>query len=445
MSEEKKEIRLSKATKELGIGIDHIVDYLNGRGIQVVKNPNSKIPVDAFTLLMKEFAPDSLARQEANEITREKYKRENTILEANEPGFIKVGRNGDSDDEIQQQLPDIKRKASEKPKPVEGKPDIIKDQVVKAQGPNILDKIDLSPLERPRKKGLYIAENINLKSTKESDKNFENLNYKGDQGKFQEYIKQLKDKKHIILQGPPGTGKTFLSIMLATYLAEGRKDNYKIVQFHPSYGYEEFVEGIRLTETGGFKVQNGIFRDICKEASQRLNEKFILIIDEINRGNVSKIFGELLFLLENRSEKIILPHSKTAFSVPNNLYVIGTMNTADRSLAFVDFAIRRRFRFITLLPDYELLSALLIPKEGNENLVRIFPRNLKLFNKRINDNSSLGKDYQIGISYFVQQHFSIETLNAIWVYEISPLLEEYFYDDPQQIIDLKEILFKDLS
>ena len=166
----------------------------------------------------------------------------------------------------------------------------------------------------------------------------------------------LKEKKQVIFQGPPGTGKTYVAQELAQYIA-GSKDRVTLVQFHPSYAYDDFVQGYRPTtlENGqpGFRLTDGpLLRAAHRAALDKSGARHFLIIDEINRGNISKVFGEMYFLLEYRNHKINLQYSsEDEFSLPENLYIIGTMNTADRSIALVDLALRRRFYFVEFHPD----------------------------------------------------------------------------------------------
>ena len=177
---------------------------------------------------------------------------------------------------------------------------------------------------------------------------------------FKKIVSLLKAKKNIILEGAPGVGKTFLARKIAYQLIGFVKDeNIEMVQFHQSYSYEDFVQGIRPSEEGGFERRNGIFFDFCSKARRSPDQQFVFIIDEINRGNISKILGELMMLIEADKRKkqyaIKLTYSNEddeRFFVPENVYLIGCMNTADRSLAIVDYALRRRFRFCPIKPEF---------------------------------------------------------------------------------------------
>ncbi len=272
---------------------------------------------------------------------------------------------------------------------------------------------------------------------------------------LERYVQLLGRKKQIIFQGPPGTGKSYLANILLKLITGDNRDQYEKVQFHPSYSYEDFVQGLRPKLEGtGIDRLDGIFNLLCGRATRALNnntgKKFVILIDEINRGNLSKIFGELLYLLEYRSEKIKLTYSpELDFSIPENLYIIGTMNTADRSLALVDYALRRRFAFIDLAPDYDILRRKMVVDNGvdKEKLIQ----NLKFLNETICNNLSLGPGFQIGHSYFLRRSngavevITIELLNIIWAYELEPLLLEYYFDSPKEVETLKEIFFNGMS
>ena len=231
-------------------------------------------------------------------------------------------------------------------------------------------------------------------------------------GHFTRLLKSIKSGKNLILQGPPGTGKTFIARRIAWYLI-GRKDNRNIemVQFHQSYAYEDFVEGFRPTKEGGFDLKPGVFRRFCERALDNSDKPHVFIIDEINRGNLSRVFGELLMLIEadKRSETyaVMLPYSDTLFHVPDNVYLLGMMNTADRSLALVDYALRRRFAFGTLQPAYateygrEAFEQHLAEKGADHSLARRICDRVGKLNEKIAKDKELGRGFCIGHSYFV--------------------------------------------
>lgn len=264
---------------------------------------------------------------------------------------------------------------------------------------------------------------------------------------YSQLINLLKIKKNIILQGAPGVGKTFAAKRLA-YSILGSKDNsrVKIVQFHQSYGYEDFILGYRPIENG-FELKYGPFYNFCKMAEKYpTNEKFFFIIDEINRGKLSKIFGELLMLIEpdKRGDEIELLYETKPFSVPKNVYIIGMMNTADRSIAMIDYALRRRFAFYDFMPAFESNGF----KEYQNNLNNKKFNNLidKIIelNTVISNDNCLGSGFQIGHSYFVEndKNFKVtdEWLNCVVEYEILPLLKEYWFDEPANIEKWSHIL-----
>lgn len=258
-----------------------------------------------------------------------------------------------------------------------------------------------------------------------------------------EVIEVLGNKRQVILQGPPGTGKTFLARKLARFLAPS--ENVRLVQFHPSYAYEDFIQGYRpVSKEFGltFEVKDGVFVELARKAQDNPAQNFILIIDEINRGNLAKVFGELYFLLEYRDEEVILQYgnSKEPFKLPTNLKIIGTMNTADRSIASLDAAIRRRFAFIDLKPDVKPVGDVLSLWLA-ENSLPTYINDIHVYiNERINDSR-----FKLGPSYFMRKDI-VKTLDYVWNYEIMPQLNEIFFEDQSQLeeFELRRVL-KDLG
>jgi 5-methylcytosine-specific restriction protein B len=265
---------------------------------------------------------------------------------------------------------------------------------------------------------------------------------------FHLMLDSLRQKKNLILQGPPGVGKTFVARELSyALLGEKNSSRIKWAQFHQSYSYEDFVQGFRPTDKGSFELKDGIFYQFCRMAQRdRERRPFVFVIDEINRGNMSKIFGELLMLLEpdkrGPSFAIPLTYSKDGdetFFVPENLYLIGMMNTADRSLAMVDYALRRRFRFINLEPAFgsEGFREQLRRGSADDTLIgRIVNRFVELNEHIASDAKHLGPAYTIGHSYFCIREGMIaneEWYRRIVEWEIKPLIEEYWFDDPTTV------------
>ena len=262
---------------------------------------------------------------------------------------------------------------------------------------------------------------------------------------FTRLLTSIKSRKNLILQGPPGTGKTFIARRIAWCLI-GRKDNVPIemVQFHQSYAYEDFVQGYRPTDAGGFELKDGVFHRFCERARANSDTPHVFIIDEINRGNLSRIFGELLMLIEadKRSEDyaVALIYSDEQFHVPENVFILGMMNTADRSLALVDYALRRRFAFETLEPAYGTnygraeFEKYLMDKGTDQDLARRISHRMDKLNETIRNDKELGRGFQIGHSYFVPGDG--DTPSEDWYKhivdtQIAPLLREYWFDSPE--------------
>lgn len=249
-------------------------------------------------------------------------------------------------------------------------------------------------------------------------------------------IARLKTKKNLVLQGAPGVGKTFTAKRLA-YAMMGIKDDSRIelIQFHQNYSYEDFIMGYK-PRGDGFELENGVFYRFCQKAANHPDEDYFFIIDEINRGNMSKIFGELLMLIENdyRGTKATLAYSGTQFSVPKNLYLIGMMNTADRSLAMIDYALRRRFSFYEMEPGYSSEGFRSYQEKLDNETFDSLVELIKELNREISNDSSLGKGFRIGHSYFCgQKECTDEWMNAVVYYDIIPMLSEYWFDEPTKI------------
>lgn len=269
---------------------------------------------------------------------------------------------------------------------------------------------------------------------------------------FEGIIKRLKRKKNIILQGAPGVGKTFMAKRIAYALME-EKDPSRIsmVQFHQSYSYEDFIEGYRPNENGGFQLKKGAFLNFRNLALANLDKPYIFIIDEINRGNLSRIFGELMMLIESdkRDKEYAMPLTYSPdinFYLPENIYLIGMMNTADRSLALVDYALRRRFAFFSLPPRFESpkFEQVLKNQGGSPELIsKIITRMSDINTKISEDTRNLGPGFQIGHSFFCP---SADTkVDEAWYRdvvdsEIAPLLREYWMDNVKQAEELVDEL-----
>ena len=275
---------------------------------------------------------------------------------------------------------------------------------------------------------------------------------------FQEIVELFRAKKNIILKGPPGVGKTFYSKRLAyALMGEEAPNRIRMVQFHQSYSYEDFVQGYRPSGTG-FALKDGVFYRFCKQAISDPAHKYVFVIDEINRGNLSKVLGELMMLIEpdKRGREWAIPLAYGSgqddeFYVPENIHLLGLMNTADRSLAMVDYALRRRFGFVELRPKFksQLFRDYLIKQGASPELVdRIVTRMLAVNERIAKDTTNLGPGYCVGHSFFCAIPPSArpddEWYRRVIKAEIEPLLREYWFDDPAQAESLvKELLLAD--
>ena len=262
---------------------------------------------------------------------------------------------------------------------------------------------------------------------------------------YETLVNVLKMKKNIILQGAPGVGKTFTAKRLAYSIIGAKNPNrVQMIQFHQSYSYEDFIEGYRPTENG-FTIKKGAFYKFCKLAEDDDENDYFFIIDEINRGNLSKIFGELFMLIEKdkRGIELQLLYSDENFSVPPNVYIIGMMNTADRSLAMLDYALRRRFSFFTMKPGFNTIGFQTYQDSLKSDAFKKLISCIKQLNSKIAADISLGEGFCIGHSYFcglTAKTATVRTLTSIIEYELIPLLKEYWFDEPEKIIDWSDRL-----
>ena len=261
--------------------------------------------------------------------------------------------------------------------------------------------------------------------------------------RYENLVAVLRNKKNIILQGAPGVGKTFAAKRLAWSMM-GEKDDSRIefVQFHQNYSYEDFMMGYKPVEDG-FELKYGIFYRFCQRAANQPDKEFFFIIDEINRGNMSKIFGELLMLIEKdyRGTKATLAYNGHSFSVPKNLYIIGMMNTADRSLAMIDYALRRRFSFFEVEPGFDSEGFIHYQNGLNNETLNELINKVKDLNREITLDKSLGKGFCIGHSYFCGRDVCTEEwLHSIVDYDILPMLSEYWFDDANKLQRWENIL-----
>jgi hypothetical protein len=356
---------------------------------------------------------------------------------------------------------------------------------------NIFSMLEIK-LDKPSEIGSYIANCRNINAFRNAELPFKNyrifdLAARDIFGKDIDDINEDDEETvtnsevsfdhNLILYGPPGTGKTYNSVVYAVAIIEGKKvedvqeeakadysvvkaryDEYKMnhqiafTTFHQSYGYEEFIEGIKPVmkkkqgETSdaegkndiSYDVEDGVFKDFCVKAEE--DKVYVFIIDEINRGNISKIFGELITLIENTKRlgmpeetKVKLPCSKDEFGVPSNVYILGTMNTADRSIALMDTALRRRFSFVEMMPQPDVLTSLGITTMKNGTVSLDVPRMLSVINKRV--EFLFDREHTIGHAFFIglKDNESLDKLGEIFKKNVIPLLQEYFYEDYEKI------------
>ena len=262
---------------------------------------------------------------------------------------------------------------------------------------------------------------------------------------FDELVELVKNEKNVILLGAPGVGKTYAAKRLAyAMMREKNTERVMMIQFHQSYSYEDFIMGYRPFENG-FRLESGVFYNFCAKARQDEENDYFFIIDEINRGNLSKIFGELFMLIENdkRGKELQLLYKKEQFSVPKNLYIIGLMNTADRSLALVDYALRRRFAFFEMKPGFDSEGFKVYQDKLSSTKFNKLIEIVKELNEEIERDETLGEGFCIGHSYFCNVEGDMDkTLKRIVQFKLIPLLKEYWFDEPDKVKEWSDKLRK---
>jgi DNA polymerase III delta prime subunit len=255
---------------------------------------------------------------------------------------------------------------------------------------------------------------------------------------LEEWAEALKSgpMRQGLFYGPPGTGKTFVATELAHHLATSDK-HVELVQFHPAYSYEDFIEGLRPTTSDSgvleYEVRPGLFQKLCERAAAAKDETFVLVIDEMNRADVAAVFGEMLMLLEYREDQVVtLPYSQRRFGIPRNVVVLGTMNTADRSLALVDFALRRRFNSFELRPSRDVLVewAARRPEVDDKLLLKLFD----LIADKVGHHNAVAP----GHSYWMLEGLDPVAVERVWSYQVRPYLSEHWFERPQELAALEQ-------